>query len=45
MKVYILVEGKETEKIFYPALFKHYKPAYKHSDKLDDLCENSYYIQ
>ena len=44
MKVYILVEGKETEPLFYPALFNYFLPNYTQCRELDQLSDDSYYI-
>lgn len=44
MKVYVLVEGKETEPLFYPALFNYFLPNYTQCCELDQLSDDSYYI-
>ncbi|WP_342656702.1 hypothetical protein GKC68_07010 [Pantoea sp. RSPAM1] len=44
MNLYILVEGRQTEKKVYPQWLKHLTPSIKKVDYLSEISENSYFL-
>lgn len=44
MNIYILVEGKQTERKVYPAWLEHLSPSIKRIENLSQLEDSNYYL-